>query len=79
MVSPNAISVKVASSLLSSPNIIDYYNTKNFQANTNHAKMSNMIKGKKIIPSGVIPEKHELKTADFFTDRGVDVEFIKSS
>jgi uncharacterized NAD-dependent epimerase/dehydratase family protein len=41
--------------------------------------MSNTTKGKKIIPSGVIPEKHELRTADFFTDRGVDVEFIKSS
>ncbi|MDR2524451.1 MAG: hypothetical protein LBC95_02865 [Candidatus Nomurabacteria bacterium] len=38
-----------------------------------------MKKGTKTIPNGVIPEQHEIKTADFFTNQGENVEFIKSS
>jgi len=41
--------------------------------------MSAMKKGKKIIPNGVIPKRHELETADFFTNTGIDVEFIEPS
>jgi hypothetical protein len=35
--------------------------------------------GKIIIPYGVIPEKHELETANFFTELGKDVEFLAPS
>lgn len=36
-------------------------------------------KGETIIPSGVIPEKHEIKTTDFFTRLGKSVEFLRPS
>ena len=32
-----------------------------------------------IIPAGIIPEKHELETANFFAERGLDVEFLAPS
>jgi hypothetical protein len=32
--------------------------------------------GKIIIPVGVFPERHELETANFFAERGKDIEFI---
>jgi hypothetical protein len=35
--------------------------------------------GKIIIPYGVIPEKHELETANFFAKLGKDIEFLKPS
>jgi len=35
--------------------------------------------GRIIIPCGVIPEKHELETANFFAGLGKDVEFLAPS
>ena len=35
--------------------------------------------GKIIIPVGVIPEKHELETANFFAELGKNVEFLPPS
>jgi hypothetical protein len=35
--------------------------------------------GKIIIPCGVIPEKHELETTNFFAELGKDVEFLAPS
>jgi len=38
--------------------------------------IDHMARGKIILPNGLIPEKHELITANSFTSIGIDVEFI---